>query len=155
MATFKKVKAGEYKAEHNGRTYHLKRGTYPLSGKKSWEIDNYSGWSSTLQEAQYCLNFIVLVDDYLQEIGAKFDTGLERWILETPLGELGISVWSDSIVTRFQDVDRADLPSLPGPTLNRYSGKWNFHWSDTKLDQSTGKFEYFKVCLGTVLNKDT
>jgi len=48
--------------------------------------------------------------------------------LQTKAGELRISPMGDWIACRFTDVDLAKTTLGDDPSLNRHSGKWNFHY---------------------------
>lgn len=53
-----------------------------------------------------------------------------RWVLETPAGELMVSIHDGAVFTRFEDLDRANrFCASAGKHCNRYTGKWNFHYS--------------------------
>jgi hypothetical protein len=78
------------------------------------------------------------VEAFLESLGAVRGEGydLDRWRLQTPLGEMMIHPYENWIACRFEDVEAAfawaskNTLHLP----NRYSGKWNWHWFDTPLD---------------------
>lgn len=51
----------------------------------------------------------------------------------------------DFIHCRFEDVEAAKIALpvyLDGSRLNRYSGKWNFHFSLETIDQALEQFEF-------------
>lgn len=60
----------------------------------------------------------------------------KSWTLETRVGELQISVHAPessklfSVFCRFEDVDKAKTFIGDDNRLNKYSGKFNFHYSD-------------------------
>lgn len=68
---------------------------------------------------------------FLESIGAVGDVEPYRYHLETPLGELTITVYDHYIHCRFWKVERAKAyKQLDTDRLNPISGKWNWYFSD-------------------------
>lgn len=73
------------------------------------------------------------VIDELKTRGAVEHDGLYDFKLETPIGDIGISVWESAIMCRLWSVEagrRFTEQHCPSRTCNRYSGKWNHHYTD-------------------------
>ena len=72
------------------------------------------------------------VSDFLTKLGASESDGLSRWKLDTPLGELDISIWDSAIMCRFTDVERGSnfTRQFTSQSSNPFSGKWNWHFTD-------------------------
>lgn len=103
--------------------------------------------------------------NYLSEIGAERVPGLyeeqERYKVETIGGDLLITpdfkpslIWT--VFTKFEDVEKVnssqffELNPFSGQLLNRYSGKWNFHYQHME-----DLLSVFKSELGKILIKET
>lgn len=69
---------------------------------------------------------------FLRSAGASPSDGAYDWKLNTPIGELGVSVWDDAIVCRFTEVGKATefTRQFTPQSCNPYSGKWNWHFED-------------------------
>lgn len=69
---------------------------------------------------------------FLRTVGASPSDGAYGWILDTPIGELGVSLWDNAIVCRFAEVDKGTefTRVLTAQSCNPYSGKWNWHFED-------------------------
>ena len=74
----------------------------------------------------------------LQEFGLRENPNSRSshpWVLETPAGELLVSIHDGAVFTRFDDLERAKrFCASVGKECNRYSGKWNFHYSTESLE---------------------
>ena len=76
--------------------------------------------------------FHTIINSFLKE-NAVETSGLYKWRIGTTYGELQLTTHEESdreaevysVFTRFIDLDRAI--DIPAPTLNKFSGKWNFH----------------------------
>lgn len=151
MAKFKRVSAGIHEATHNGKIFRLTK----ANGKSTWEIDRYPGTCKTLAQAQAHLNFIVFVEDYLQyDIKAEL---LQKdnypWSLQTPLGLLKISLWSDSVMCRFENVALAKQ-YIDRRAMNHYSGKWNHHHVIHYVQHAEYAFRRFIAEIERVMSFD-
>lgn len=70
------------------------------------------------------------VTEYIIGLGAVKGSFYD-YELTTPAGLLHLSVWDTTLMTRFDDVDRAKhLTASCSQSCNPYSGKWNFHFSN-------------------------
>jgi hypothetical protein len=69
---------------------------------------------------------------FLRTVGASPSDGAYEWILDTPIGELGVSLWDNAIVCRFAEVEKGTefTRVLTAQSCNPYSGKWNWHFAD-------------------------
>lgn len=80
---------------------------------------------------------------YLLAAGAS-EVGPLEYLLETTAGTLRVHVYDDWLACRFQDVGKA-LAVLSGPSLgrlNRWSGKWNFHFfGEWTVDEAVMEFD--------------
>lgn len=72
------------------------------------------------------------VREFLKSVGASSSNGAYEWILDTPIGELGVSLWDNAIVCRFAEVEKGTefTRKLTAQPCNPYSGKWNWHFAD-------------------------
>ena len=86
-------------------------------------------------------NFADAVAANLKLIGAR-EAGPYGWQLDTIGGLLDIKPYEDWIACRFDDVERANEQIRFGQ-LNRYSGKWNWHFVKPTADD----VEYFTAQL--------
>lgn len=96
----------------------------------------------------------------LEELGCKpTEDGLYRYYIETRAGRLLVDVYPNlvdsggMVLTRFQDVERAvELlgSNLYGSGVNEYTGKWNFHFFDVKVEEAEAALRRaFARVLGT------
>jgi len=69
---------------------------------------------------------------FLKSVGASPSDGAYEWKLNTPIGELGVSLWDNAIMCRFADVEQgsAFTRQFTAQSCNPYSGKWNWHFED-------------------------
>lgn len=69
---------------------------------------------------------------FLRSVGASPSDGAYDWKLNTPIGELGVSVWDNAIVCRYAEVEKGTefTCKLTAQPCNPYSGKWNWHFED-------------------------
>src|SRR5690242_9636517 len=69
---------------------------------------------------------------FLRTVGASPCDGAYDWKINTPIGELGVSVWDNAIVCRFAEVEKGTefTRKLTAQPCNPYSGKWNWHFND-------------------------
>ena len=76
--------------------------------------------------------FKTRVCDFLKTVGASSNDGTYEWKLNTPIGELGVSLWDAAIMCRFADVEqgKAFTRQFAAQSSNPYSGKWNWHFED-------------------------
>ena len=76
--------------------------------------------------------FKTRVCDFLKTVGASSNEGTYEWKLNTPIGELGVSLWDSAIMCRFADVEqgKAFTRQFAAQSSNPYSGKWNWHFED-------------------------
>lgn len=72
-------------------------------------------------------NFAAEVQAMLIGLGAQPDAGLYGLVLETRAGPLFLKPNDNWLAARFDDVARA-IKLAPDGSLNRYSGKWNWHF---------------------------
>lgn len=72
------------------------------------------------------------VANFLQALGAVERDRIYRFTLNTPIGEMGISLWDSAIMCRFHDVEKATefTNRHTSQGCNPYSGKWNWHFHD-------------------------
>lgn len=77
-------------------------------------------------------NFQNRVSNFIRAIGGVEHDGLYRFKLDTPIGEMGISVWDLAIMCRFWNVVKASefTRRHTSQSCNPHSGKWNWHFSD-------------------------
>lgn len=73
-------------------------------------------------------DFPTAITTELSHIGAH-QGGAYGWQLETRAGLLEIHPYDTWVACRFMDVDQAQAQVSSG-YLNRYSGKWNWHFVD-------------------------
>jgi len=71
-------------------------------------------------------DFVSAVTEGVQVLGAR-QGGWYGWQLDTIGGLLDIKPYEDWVACRFDDVERANEQIHFGQ-LNRYSGKWNWHF---------------------------
>jgi hypothetical protein len=71
-------------------------------------------------------NFTNAVSDGLRHLGAR-QGGPYGWQLDTVAGILNITPYDNWVACRFDEVQRANQ-TIGFGTLNRYSGKWNWHF---------------------------
>lgn len=97
--------------------------------------------------------FKTRVCDFLKSVGADESDGSYGWKLNTPIGELSISLWDNAIMCRFADVEQATTFTrrFTAQSCNPYSGKWNWHFDDD-ADTLNGECEaqfvrYVKLLL--------
>jgi hypothetical protein len=71
------------------------------------------------------------ITEYLVSLGAR-PGHFYDYELDTPAGLLHLTVYENWVATRFDDVDlgRAFTEPTGCNVSNRYSGKWNFHFSE-------------------------
>lgn len=69
---------------------------------------------------------------FLKSVEASSSDGVYEWILDTPIGELGVGLWDNAIVCRFTEVEKGTefTRKLTAQSCNPYSGKWNWHFED-------------------------
>lgn len=137
---FHKAEAGLYHAEHEGRTFELRR--EPAGTRRRWRLqettlyqertDRLISHVKTAKLGESTLAFVLMVDTHLAGLGATVE-GWYYWTLPTKLGPLRINPRDFAVMMRFEDVDRAkvELGDRLGNLnhFNPYSGKWNMHWS--------------------------
>lgn len=76
-----------------------------------------------------------LIDSYGGVVKIEhFQTSFKRYSIETKYGLLNISLETDkskcsiySLFTRFEEIEKVNVVALEQFSLNRYSGKLNFH----------------------------
>ena len=97
--------------------------------------------------------FKTRVSDFLKAVGADESDGSYEWKLDTPIGELSVSLWDNAIMCRFADVEQgtAFTRQFSAQSSNPYSGKWNWHFEDA-ADTLNGNCEaqfvrYVKLLL--------
>lgn len=92
------------------------------------------------------------VCDFLKSVEASSSDGVYEWILETPIGELGVSLWDNAILCRFAEVEKGTefTRKLTAQSCNPYSGKWNWHFED-EADTLNGNCEAQFVRYVTLL----
>ena len=76
----------------------------------------------SLVAARDAIKFTVVVTKILERLGAV--ASARGWTLPTIYGPLCVSVWSDAVMARFEDVAAA-RNHVDG--INPHSGKWNLH----------------------------
>ncbi len=76
--------------------------------------------------------FKTRVCEFLNGMGASQNDGAYEWKLDTPIGDLGVSLWDNAIMCRFADVEQgtAFTRQFSAQSSNPYSGKWNWHFED-------------------------
>ncbi len=84
------------------------------------------GGVTTMKKLRF--DFPAAVITALPGLGAR-EGGRYGWQLDTIAGLLDIRPYDDWIACRFDDVERAKAQVSSG-CLNRYSGKWNWHFVD-------------------------
>jgi len=62
----------------------------------------------------------------------------DRWEMWTKFGPLTLHVWEDAVMTRFEFPKVA----FPRTGCNRYSGKWNFHYSGNEVETAINDFSF-------------
>jgi hypothetical protein len=77
--------------------------------------------------AKQKFNFAAEVRAMLIGLGAQPDDGLYGLVLGTRAGPLFLKPNDNWLAARFDDVARA-VKLAPDGSLNRYSGKWNWHF---------------------------
>ena len=92
------------------------------------------------------------VTEFLKAVGAAENDGLYEWRLNTPVGELDISLWDNAIMCRFADVERATefTRQFTSQSCNPFSGKWNWHFddcADTLHDNCEAQFVRYVTVL--------
>ena len=92
------------------------------------------------------------VTEFLKAVGAAENDGLYEWRLNTPVGELDISLWDNAIMCRFADVERATefTRQFTSQSCNPFSGKWNWHFDDC-ADTLNGDCESHFMRYATLL----
>jgi len=87
--------------------------------------------SKTKRQEKAQEHFQAAVTDFIISLGAEPGRFYD-YELDTPVGLLHLSVHDNWLATRFDDVGlgRAFTESC-GRSCNPYSGKWNFHYSDS------------------------
>lgn len=101
--------------------------------------------------------FMEAVEARLREIGAADNEGEWKFMyplcLETEVGDLVIHVHETWVAMRFADVERARqrLPHGFYDRLNRYSGKYNVHFSDDGVADLECVFRTIDGALADVL----
>lgn len=97
-------------------------------------------------------HFDSVVNAYLESVDAV-PTGHPygyQWRLETRAGALLIVSRGHMVMQRFEDVDQAADLIGHRHELNRYSGKWNFHYD---LGAAEQEVDHWKRQLASVLNR--
>ncbi len=82
------------------------------------------GRVSAMKKSRF--DFATAIAAELRRMGAR-EGGTYGWQLDTRAGLLEIQPYDDWIACRFDDVDQAKAQVSSG-YLNRYSGKWNWHF---------------------------
>lgn len=77
-------------------------------------------------------NFRERVISLLKALGGIEDNRFYQFTLNTPIGEMGLSVWDTAIMCRFEDVEKATefTNRHTSQGCNPFSGKWNWHFDD-------------------------
>lgn len=73
------------------------------------------------------VDFAGALREMLVRIGAQPSPNFYELVLETKAGPLYLSPHEDWLATRFDNPSEA-ARIIPGGSLNRYSGKWNWHY---------------------------
>lgn len=95
-----------------------------------------------------------LVVEYLSPIAEARPNGLDgiEYVLKTELGALVVNynVGWGTIFQKFEEPNRVNL-NLLGGSVNRYSGKWNFHFDRT--DDAESAFSQWKNAVERILQR--
>jgi hypothetical protein len=90
----------------------------------------------------------IIIDSFQASVfarrGKHWHLQTNKFSLDTICGELHIIVYDGWIACRFQDVDLAKrkLPVDLQANLNRFSGKWNFHFFRWTPQDAARDFEH-------------
>src|SRR5205823_3938081 len=69
---------------------------------------------------------------FLENMGAEESDGPYELKLNTPIGDLDVSMWDADIICRFEEVVEATAFShlFTAQACNPHTGKWNWHYND-------------------------